>query len=177
MDNMVRYLSEQLNENGLSELTDIIILSDHGMDDFRFNRETIDDSIINLNRIVGKDSCDMYGTSPVLQVIARAGYNQSEICDKLKQAAALNGHYNVYTNMELKLKEYWHIQNERRFGPCTVVAEPGYVFQDMTDMLKKWTDYDKCKLKWQYFLFEIHNFNFLFFHLSDSGHKIWLPWL
>lgn len=147
MDNMVSYLSEQLSENGLSDVTDIIILSDHGMDDFSFNRETIDDSIINLNRVVSKDSCDMFGSSPVLQVIAKDGYNQTEICDKLKQAAKQNGNYNVYTNSELKLKEYWHIANERRFGPCTVVAEPGHVFQDMTEMLKKWTDYDKCELE------------------------------
>lgn len=126
---MVRYLSQQLDENGLSDVTDIIILSDHGMDDFRFNRDTIDDSIINLNRIVSKDSCEMYGSSPVLQVIAKEGHNQMELCDKLKRAAKLNGNYNVYTNEELKLKEHWHIYNERRFGPCTVVADPGYVFQ------------------------------------------------
>lgn len=146
MDRMVGYLSEQLNAYGLSEVTDIIIISDHGMDDYRFNRETIDDSIINLNRIVSEDSCDMYGSSPVLQVIARDGYNQTELCAKLKRAAELNGNYNVYTDGELELKEHWHILNEQRFGPCTVVANPGYVFQDMTDLLKKWTDYEKCKL-------------------------------
>lgn len=163
MDHMVRYLSEQLNENDLSDVTDIIILSDHGMDDFSFNRETMDDSIINLNRIVSKESCDMYGSSPVLQVIAKVGYNQTAICDALKQAAKRNGNYSVYTNSELKLKESWHIENERRFGPCTVVAEPGHAFQDMTEMLKKWTDYEKCKLKMTIASYEVHSFHSLLF--------------
>lgn len=145
MDRMVRYFSEQLNDSGLSEVTDLIILSDHGMDDYRFNRDTIDDSIIDLHRVVGNDSCDMYGSSPVLQVIARDGFDQTELCAKLKRAAQINGNYNVYTNDELKMKEQWHIMNERRFGPCTVVANAGHVFQDMTALLKKWTDYEKRK--------------------------------
>lgn len=144
MDKMVEYLTEQLDNEGLSNSTDIIILSDHGMDAFTFNNETYDESIIDLNRVVDKDSCDMYGSSPVLQVIAKNGYNQTEICNKLKAAALQNGHYSVYADDELD-EMNWHIRNENRFGPCTVVADPGYVFQDMWHMLKKYTDYDSRK--------------------------------
>lgn len=143
---MVKYLSEQLKKQGLSNDTDIIILSDHGMDSFYFNDESFDESIIDLYRVVDKDSCDMYGSSPVLQVIARETHNQSEICLKLKAGAAQNGHYSVYTNDELEMHETWHIVNTQRVGPCTVVADPGFVFQDMTAMLKKYTDYKNRKL-------------------------------
>lgn len=98
-----------------------------------------------MYRVVGKDSCDMYGSSPVLQIIARPGYNQMELCAKLKLAAAFNGNFNVYTNDDLKTeKAYWHVNNPQRFGPCTAVAEPGYVFQDIRDKLKKFRDYEKC---------------------------------
>lgn len=143
---MVKYLSERLAKENLSDVTDIIILSDHGMDTFTFNREDIDDSIINLHRVVSNNSCDMYGSSPVLQVIAKDGFNQTEICNALKRAAEINGNYNVYTDDELGEMKQWHIQNSRRFGPCTVVGNPGYVFQDMTELLKMWTDYDKRML-------------------------------
>lgn len=138
---MVKYLSEQLEKEGLSNVTDIIILSDHGMDTYYFNHESFDESIIDLNRVVSETSCDMYGSSPVLQVIARDGYNQSEICLKLKSAAKVNGNYTVYMDDELKAIKHWHIENGPRFGPCTVVGKSGHVFQDITALLKKWTDY------------------------------------
>lgn len=141
MDNMVKYLSHQLESNDLSNITDIIILSDHGMDKYYFNRDDVDGYIIDLYRVIGNNTCDIYGSSPVLQVIAKDGFNQTEICLKLKKAAKENGNYNVYFNDELM--ERWHINNNQRFGPCTVVGNPGYVFQDQTDMLKKWTEYEK----------------------------------
>lgn len=141
VDKMVKYLSEQLEEAKLLNETDIILLSDHGMDTFYFNKENVDKSIINLNRVVSEESCTMYGSSPVLQVIANEGHNQTEVCARLKGGAAQNGNYKVYTDDELD--KHWHIRNAHRFGPCTVVAEPGYVFQDMWYMLKKYTDFDK----------------------------------
>ncbi|XP_031619259.1 ectonucleotide pyrophosphatase/phosphodiesterase family member 5-like isoform X2 [Contarinia nasturtii] len=141
MDNMVKYLSEQLNEEELLHKTDIVLLSDHGMDTFYFNNESVDKNIINLYRTLSNDSCNMYGASPVFQVIANDGYNQTEICKRLKEGAAQNGNYKVYTDDELD-ENNWHIRNEQRFGPCTVVAEPGFVFQDLWVMLKKYTDYD-----------------------------------
>lgn len=144
VDDMVKYLSERLNEENLAENTDIIILSDHGMDTFYFNDESVDESIIDLNRVVSTESCNMYGSSPVLQVVANKGFDQMKICEKLKDGALKNGHYNVYTNEELS-ETNWNIRNDQRFGPCTVVAEPGYVFQDMWYMLKKYTDFSKRK--------------------------------
>lgn len=142
---MVRYLSEQLNSSGLSELTDVIILSDHGMGYYYFNSEEVDESIIDLYRIVGKYSCDVYGSSPVLQLIARPGYDQTELCNKLKRAAAINGNFSVYTSADLnELKPHWHVQNDRRFAPCIAVAELGHAFQDVRKKLRKRPDYERC---------------------------------
>lgn len=144
MDRMVEYLSERLDQENLSEKTDIIILSDHGMDAFTFHNDSIDGSIINLHSVVSEDSCQMHGLSPVLQVVANEGYDQNEICDKLKKGAAQNGHYEAYTDDELD-KTKWFIRNEDRFGPCTVVAHPGYVFQDMRPVLEKDPNFNTCK--------------------------------
>lgn len=142
---MARYLNEQLNDSGLSEITDVIILSDHGMDYYYFNSEDVDDSIIDLYRIVGNVSCDMYGSSPVLQIIARPDFNQTELCNKLKVAAELTGNFSVYTDTDLKeQKAYWHVQNDRRFSLCIAVAEPGHVFQDIRNTLRKYSYYDRC---------------------------------
>lgn len=146
LDNMMRYLDEKLSIGGLSEATDVIILSDHGMDNYYFNSEDVDESIIDLRRIVSNDSWYMYGSSPVVQAIAHPGCNQTELCQKLKQAAKINGNYSVYTDAELnEEKAHWHVQNDRRFGVCIVVAEPGHVFHDIRTILKKYQNYDQCE--------------------------------
>lgn len=168
LDEMVQYLSEQLNVSGLSEMTDVIILSDHGMDYYYFNAENVDDSIIDLYRIVGNDSCDMYGSSPVLQIIARPDYNQTELCNKLKEAAQLNGNFSIYTDADLKeQKAYWHVHNDRRFALCIAVAEPGHVFQDIRITLKKYSSYDQCMWECDSLRFqpEIHLNSFVFLSL------------
>lgn len=166
VDNMVKYMSEQLEMANLLNSTDIILLSDHGMDTFYFNKESVDESIIQLHRVVSEDSVKMYGSSPVLQVIANVGYNQTEICNKLKIGAAENGNYNVYTDDELD-ENNWHIRNTNRFGPCTVVADPGYVFQDMWYMLKKYTDFEKRE-----FLLQICIFRITFVHCLECYQNI-----
>lgn len=143
---MVRYLDKQLNISGLSEVTDVVILSDHGMDYYYFNSEDVDDSIIDLYRVVSNATWYTYGSSPVVQAIAYPGHNQTELCDKLKQAAKINGNYSVYTDADLiEQKPYWHVQNDRRFGVCVVVAEPGHVFRDIRTTLKKYENYDQCE--------------------------------
>lgn len=143
----MEHLSKRLTDVGLLKITDIIILSDHGMDTFYYHPEYMEGNIIDLYRIIGRDSCDMYGSSPVLQIIARPGYDQMELCTKLKTAAAIIGHFDVYTNDDLIAKKpYWHVNNPQRFGPCTVVAEQGFVFQDIRDKLRKeHIDYVACK--------------------------------
>lgn len=160
---MMKYLSKRLAEVGLLKVTDIVIVSDHGMDTFYYHPEYMEGDIIDLYRMIGRDSCDMYGSSPVLQAITRPGFNQTELCAILKLAAAINGHFNVYTNDDLQTKKpYWHINNPQRFGPCTVVAEPGFVFQDIRDKLRKeHRDYEHCKI------FSFLCVNFEIFDVSD----------
>lgn len=145
---MMAYLSEQLKQNNLLDHTDIIILSDHGMDTFHFNDENVDGEIIDLYRVVDENECTMYGSSPVLQVVANEGHDQTVICNKLKAGALKNGNYDVYTDDDLD-KTNWDIRNERRFGPCTVVGHPCIVFQDiwrlLDDLIKYGVRTEKCE--------------------------------
>lgn len=164
---MVKYLSERLKEVSLFKVTDIIILSDHGMDTCYFHPEYVEGDIIDLYRVVSRDSCDIYGSSPVLQIVARPGYNQTELCYKFKLAAALNGHYKIYTNDDLRTKRaHWHIYNPQRVGPCTAVAEPGYVFQDIRDTLRGYRDYEKCTVCARCALLSLFVFFFFFVKIS-----------
>lgn len=175
LDNMMEYLSERLKEVGLLKVTDIIIVSDHGMDTFYYHPEYMEGNIIDLYRVIDRDSVDIYGSSPVLQVVARPGHDQMELCAQLKEAAGIIGHFNVFTNDELKTKKpYWHINNPQRFGPCTVVAEPGFVFQDIRQRLRKeHRDYKNCNGLIFIAVFLVAETVNHLFNFSDSGSNIW----
>lgn len=122
MDNMVKYLMEQLKNEGLTRYTDVIILSDHGMETVTAN----DKYIVELSKYATEEECTMYGDSAVMQVVANEGHDIIEICTKLKKGSKKYGHFEAYLDDDLP--EHWHVRNERLFGPCTVVADPGYAF-------------------------------------------------
>lgn len=65
LDNLTRYIQEKLIEYGLDKRVNVIHLSDHGM-----NSVALANSI-NLTNFVAHDSCDFYGTSPVLQIVPK----------------------------------------------------------------------------------------------------------
>lgn len=125
LDAILVYLEQSILMEGLDPITDIIILSDHGM----LTVET--KNFIDLYQFIDKSKCKTYGSSPVLQVVCADGKHK-EACHNLTIASKseqMNGKFNAYLNDELY--ERWHVNNAKRFGPCTVVAEPEYAFQDM----------------------------------------------
>lgn len=123
---MISYLQEQLRRQNLFDRTDIIILSDHGMINLP------EENFIDLYEYVDRDDVEMYSGSPVLQVVAKDPSRQDEICQKLKNAAENDFRFNAYDMSTLP--EDWHVNNPQRFGPCVVVAEPTYAFQDFEDV-------------------------------------------
>lgn len=122
LDAFIVYLQQRIAFLNLDRRCDIIILSDHGM------RTVTPRNFIDLFEYVDKNVCSMYGTSPVLQVICNDG-RWDEACKNLTAAAEKLQNFKAYTDEQLP--ERWRVMNKQRFGPCTVVAEPDYAFQDM----------------------------------------------
>lgn len=119
--------------------TNIIILSDHGMEECRLK-----DSV-NLYKYVRRDSCEMYGSSPVLQIVPTTPDLNDEIYANLSKAAKENGKFDVYLDSELP--ERWNIKNTDRFGPITAVAKKNGSFQDLVS-LAEWFKHEygfECK--------------------------------
>jgi ectonucleotide pyrophosphatase/phosphodiesterase family protein 5 len=67
LNNVTKYLHEQLVKNNLINRTSVIHLSDHGMSDLQ------PPNIIDLREFVGNDSCMFYGTTPILQIVPKKG--------------------------------------------------------------------------------------------------------
>lgn len=65
LDNLTLYIQKQLIEKGLDKRVNVIHLSDHGM------KEVTPLQFIYLDKILANDNCDMYGSSPVLQIVPK----------------------------------------------------------------------------------------------------------
>lgn len=148
IDTTILYLLQRLRMEHLLYRTNIVIVSDHGMEVCRL-RDSID-----LYKYVRKDSCEMYGSSPVLQVIPTNLDKklEAEICKNLTEAADENKNFTVYCGEELPKR--WYIQNPDRFGPITVVAKAGHSFQDLYELAEWFREeyHFNCKFRYAFCL-------------------------
>ncbi|XP_055913099.1 bis(5'-adenosyl)-triphosphatase enpp4-like [Eupeodes corollae] len=127
LDLLTKYIQEQLIEHNLQNRTNVIHLSDHGMAGVPTAR------FINLTDYLEADSCKMYGSSPVLQIVPKEG-KLEYVYQTLKNASKLNGHFDVYKSEELPTR--WHATNQQRYGPIIAVAKINYGFQDLWEYAK-----------------------------------------
>lgn len=67
---VTEYLHHKLMENSLLNRTSVVHVSDHGMADLQIS------NIIDLTNFIGNNTCEFYGTTPVLQVVPKKGKNR-----------------------------------------------------------------------------------------------------
>lgn len=108
LDAFIIYLEQSLLLEGLDDITDIIILSDHGM------LTVTPENFIDLYAIIDEATCKTYGTSPVLQVICPDD-KLTEAYTNLSKAGNYLGTFKVYTDNTLL--DRWYVRNTDRFGP------------------------------------------------------------
>lgn len=123
-DDTVAYIQAQLAQHGLLATTNVIYLSDHGMS------AVSSPQFINLGAMLTPLVADMYGGSPVTQIVPRD--NAVAAFQRLQAGAGASGHFALY--LENQLPERWHLQRSvghGRLGPIVAVAAEGWAFEDM----------------------------------------------
>tara|TARA_R100001143_G_C3361215_1_gene136151 strand:- start:3634 stop:4890 length:1257 start_codon:yes stop_codon:yes gene_type:complete len=114
MDAILGVLFEQVEEAGLSDRLNIIIVSDHGMASTSSDRVVILDDIIDLN------SVDMVTWTPVAMIKPDEG-KTSEVYEALKTNEE---NYRVYLKDDLP--ERFHFRNHYRIPEIIMIADAGY---------------------------------------------------
>lgn len=127
IDKMTEYLHKKIHENNLQNRTNVIHLSDHGMDSVQLT------NIIDLTKII-KHKVSYYGNTPVMQIVPNVESELIDVYNELKKASESMKTFKVYLDEDLP--ERWHYRNKYRVGPLTVVAEIKYGFQDMFEAAK-----------------------------------------
>ncbi|XP_055622888.1 bis(5'-adenosyl)-triphosphatase enpp4-like [Toxorhynchites rutilus septentrionalis] len=124
LNDLTRYIHDKIREIGLQERVNVLHMSDHGMDSLMAK------NFINLTGFVPPDmKYDVYGTTPVLQLVPKVKQQTADLYRALKNASERDGNFDVYTLENLPAR--WHFNNSQRTGPITAVAKLGYGFDDM----------------------------------------------
>lgn len=114
-DDLVGYLMNRLDESDLNEITNLMIVSDHGMS------SVSRDKIVVLDDIINPEELDMIAYSPVIMANVREDEKLDELYQSLKENEE---HYKVYLKDEIP--DRYHLKDHPRIPELTIVADPGY---------------------------------------------------
>ncbi|XP_046738704.1 ectonucleotide pyrophosphatase/phosphodiesterase family member 5-like isoform X2 [Diprion similis] len=121
LDNVTKYIYENLNKHGLKDVN-VIHLSDHGMESITPKR------IIDLNKFVNSSDYKIVESSAALQIFPIVG-KLDTVYKQLVDAANKTGHFTVYKKEEIP--DRYHFRKNPRVPPIFIVAEIGYAFSDV----------------------------------------------
>lgn len=114
-DGLVGYLSEQLKDRGLSENTNIIIVSDHGMAGLSRER------IVVLDEMIDPSDVEIIEYSPAMMLRVKEGADKEAVYQQLKSGEE---HFSVYRKEDIP--ERFHLKNNIRIPDLLLVADLGY---------------------------------------------------
>ncbi|KAF4531558.1 hypothetical protein B566_EDAN013561 [Ephemera danica] len=121
LDRLTGYLVQQLDKANLTDAVNVFILSDHGM------TSTDEQHIIDLTRFTNESTYLSVGSSPVIHIFPKKGY-EDKVYSDLKNASS---RFPMRVFTQKGTPPQWHIANSRRSPPIIVVANEGYAFQDL----------------------------------------------
>lgn len=113
-DNLVGYLIESMNQKELSGITNLMIVSDHGM------AEISRDRVVILDEMINPDDLEVISYSPAMMMNVK-GNKLNEVYAALK---ANEEHFKVYKKEDIP--ERYHLKNHRRVLELLLVADVGY---------------------------------------------------
>ena len=131
-DNMLGSLFANLANRNLTDVVNIVVVSDHGMATTATERLIQLDDIIDVDKLAHIDGWPLYGLRPKNPDDLRGLY------DQLVAESEADRHYEVY--LKDTMPERYHFTNNDRIAPLWIVPETGWAI-----VTKK--DFDVAKAK------------------------------
>jgi len=114
MDRLFGYFMQKLDEVGLSDKINVLLVSDHGM------AAQSEDKVVFIDEIINLEDVDMIDWSPVAMIQPDEG-KRDEIFTALKENEE---NYRVYLKDEMP--ERFHFSNHYRIPEIIMIADIGY---------------------------------------------------
>ena len=126
VDAMLGDLFRGLKDRNLSNIVNVVVVSDHGMATTSSDRLIQFDELLDPDLIEHIDGWPLYGLRPKDPRILRTLY------DQLSTEAAKNPHIKVYITEE-NMPERYHFSNNDRIAPLWIVPEAGWAIVHKKD--------------------------------------------
>lgn len=124
VDAMLGSLLNGLDQRNLTELINIVIVSDHGMASTSNDRLIYLDDIIDMSQIEHTDGWPLYGLRPYPHINLTA-LHQTLAAEVAANTQKGDSHWNVYLRDE-DMPARWHFSNNERIAPLWIVPDTGY---------------------------------------------------
>jgi predicted AlkP superfamily pyrophosphatase or phosphodiesterase len=119
VDKMLDELFTRLEERNLTQVVNVVVVSDHGMATTSTERLIQLDDLIDLNLIEHIDGWPLYGLRPKDLADLQGLY------DKLASEADGNSAFDVYLR-DVNMPERYHFSNNQRIAPLWIVPKTGW---------------------------------------------------
>jgi len=124
IDRRIGELVRKLKNADIYDAINLIIISDHGM-------KTVSDNKVIDTRKMADSSLytTVIGLSSSRQLWPKSGVSVEDLYLKFKEGVRSNGNFQVFRKEEMGFLNY---TTNRRVAPIILLANPGYVFEDLT---------------------------------------------
>lgn len=119
VDTMLGDLFTGLKKRNLTDIVNVVVVSDHGMATTSIDRLIQLDDLVDLNLIEHIDGWPLHGLRPKDPKYLR------QIYDKLSAASAQNPNFDVYLRDE-NMPGRYHFNNNKRIAPLWIVPKTGW---------------------------------------------------
>jgi predicted AlkP superfamily pyrophosphatase or phosphodiesterase len=132
-DSMLTEMFDGIKARNLTDIVNVIVVSDHGMATTSVDRVIQLDDLIDVNKIEHMDGWPLYGLRPKNDADIEPLYHD------LKAKAKTNPYFKVYLR-DLDMPEEYHFSNNNRIAPLWIVPETGWT-------IARKVDFDLAKAK------------------------------
>ncbi|KAK6336647.1 hypothetical protein TWF718_009443 [Orbilia javanica] len=119
IDGMLAHLFSDIAERNLTNVVNIVIVSDHGMATTSNDRLIFLDDIIDMKQIEFSDGWPLYGLRP------KSGINLTALHEVLAQEASKSPNWDVFLR-DVDMPERWHFSKNPRIAPLWIVPKTGW---------------------------------------------------
>ena len=119
VDTMLHDIFKGLDERNLTDIVNVVVVSDHGMATTSTDRTIQLDDLIDMNLVAHTDGWPHYGLRPKDPIDVRGLY------DRLSAEAAKSSNFDVYLR-DSNMPDRYHFSNNSRIAPLWVIPKTGW---------------------------------------------------
>ncbi|KAG8420662.1 hypothetical protein J3459_010878 [Metarhizium acridum] len=119
VDTMIDNLSKGLDARNLTNIVNVIVVSDHGMATTDTSRVLQLEDLVDTSKIEHTDGWPLYGLRP------KDDKDTRQLYDELKEKAESNPNFDVYLR-DVDMPQRYHFSNNHRIAPLWIVPKVGW---------------------------------------------------